>query len=142
MVKKDVSKKIRLMNKKLSYFVAGFDFGTSCMQVSCTVTPSKYTLLFIEGFKSFIKLNGKGVYLWLAERIWASFAHILALWTTVVRNLEKRRCWSQMMSISTGTKTVPIHAAAGKKSQMECVQCRQTDSFSALDENRMNHWKV
>jgi len=33
-----------------------------------------------------------------------------------VKNFEKRRCYSQMMSISMGTTTAPIHAAAGKKS--------------------------
>jgi len=36
--------------------------------------------------------------------------------TMAVRNLEKRRCYSQMMSVSMDTKTAPIHTAAGKKS--------------------------
>jgi len=44
MVKKDVHKKVRFMEKKVKFLLAGFDLGTSCIQIGCTATLPKYTL--------------------------------------------------------------------------------------------------
>ena len=135
--------------RKLNYcYLHGFDLGTSHMHV---MQAAKYMRLwFVKVSKWFIKPNWSWMTNWswmakvllavcvqFAERIWASFApHPCTNFTandkrwqlqTVEKDDVSHRWWAFPCM---GTKTAPIRVAAGKKSawtQMECVQCRQTD---------------